>query len=345
MLSTILSVLLFVLKLIGFLLLFLLTLVLIILFVPVRYRMEGDSYHEKPIVGHIQITWFLHLINVQMNYLSKTLFYDLKIFGKVFFSNRPDFLEAKKEKEQAKRKKAKEKAQKKEHLKKEPVVAEEILVKDEIDYTEPDHEVIMESADSTVAAVEIAEEENKEALPYNPTRQPTVFPEEKTREKEQKEKTQKKRKEKESKKDSNEKKKTKEKKVNKKEGSLKEKKGIRERLDEVKSMMEEYQIMKLLTILKNTLFRVLKHILPRKLEGRLRFGLDDPGITGRITGYAAAFYPFYCKTLTLQPDFQEKCLEGDLKGSGRIRLAFFLWILITLLLKKEIRKLIRLILK
>lgn len=350
MLSTILSVLLFVLKIIGFILLFLLALLLIVLLVPIRYHFDGSAYVDKPITGNVHVTWFLHLIHVRVNYLSKKLTYELKIFGKVFVSNAPEFLKRKEERALKKAEKIRKKKEKSEKNQKESSsddnISESIVEEVKVEVSDSD-EVASAKENVSIDEKEMEEKipegdsksdlmEHKDPVPYNPTRQPTVFPEENQKKKGQKEKPKKK----ESRKDS----KT-GKKVKKDKEKKEDKKSISQKIEEVKAMMEEYQVMALLGILKVTLIRILKHVLPRKLEGYLHFGFDDPGLTGRATGYAAIFYPLYHKTLTLEPDFQEKVLEGELKGHGRIRLAFFIWILITLLLKKEIRNLIRIVLK
>ncbi|MBP3880135.1 MAG: hypothetical protein J6D46_07460, partial [Lachnospiraceae bacterium] len=56
--------------------------------------------------------------------------------------------------------------------------------------------------------------------------------------------------------------------------------------------------------------KLIGHVLPRKLKGYVRFGLDDPGRTGRVLAAVAPFYPKYGKTFSLEPDFEELVLEG-----------------------------------
>ena len=65
-----LPIILFILKLLGILVLILLGLVLgvllLILFVPVRYRIEG-SYYER-LKGKVRVTWLLHIVSVTAAY-------------------------------------------------------------------------------------------------------------------------------------------------------------------------------------------------------------------------------------------------------------------------------------
>ena len=89
---------------------------------------------------------------------------------------------------------------------------------------------------------------------------------------------------------------------------------------------------------KRLVFDAIKHIFPRRISGYLRYGFDDPSLTGRVTGAAAGFYPLYGDKIRLYPDFMEKVLEGDLCGSGRIRMGYLLFLIIRALLVKEIRQ-------
>ncbi len=62
-------------------------------------------------------------------------------------------------------------------------------------------------------------------------------------------------------------------------------------------------------------FQIIK---PSRLEGRVHFGLDDPAYTGQILGGLAVIYPLYQNYLMIEPDFENACLEGHLKGKGKI---------------------------
>lgn len=119
---------------------------------------------------------------------------------------------------------------------------------------------------------------------------------------------------------------------------------IKEKIDEGKKTWKEYHGAQLLEFAKKTIIRVMKHILPRKLQGYLRFGFDDPAWTGFVTGIAAMFYPRYHRTFILEPDFGEQCFVARCKGKGRIHLGFFLYIGITALMNRDVRVFIKKIL-
>lgn len=75
--------------------------------------------------------------------------------------------------------------------------------------------------------------------------------------------------------------------------------------------------------------QLLSAIKPKHLEGRVHFGMDDPATTGEILGGLAVALPLYGGFLEIRPDFENKVIEGLLKGYGRIRL----WSIVKIALK------------
>lgn len=90
----------------------------------------------------------------------------------------------------------------------------------------------------------------------------------------------------------------------------------------------------------NSIKRLLKHVLPGKISGYVRFGTGDPCSTGQILGLLAAFYGYYGRTLTIQPEFLEKCLETEVKIKGRVRIFTLLTVLLGLWFDKKFKLLI-----
>ena len=86
---------------------------------------------------------------------------------------------------------------------------------------------------------------------------------------------------------------------------------------------------------------MLKALLPKKVEGTIWFGTGDPCTTGELTGALAVLYGFYGDKLHLYPDFTQAVFMGELFIAGRIRLFTFLRICITVVLDKNVRRLIK----
>lgn len=67
---------------------------------------------------------------------------------------------------------------------------------------------------------------------------------------------------------------------------------------------------------------ILRHILPKKVRGYVRFGFSDPAATGQAIGAVGMFLPLIPEGLRVIPDFQEPCLEADVNLKGRIVLLY-----------------------
>lgn len=93
-----------------------------------------------------------------------------------------------------------------------------------------------------------------------------------------------------------------------------------------------------ITKLLSRITKLLKHILPKKLKGWVHFGMSDPASTGQLLARLAMLYPMYSDGLTLEPDFENKIIEGKLAASGRIRLGYIVWLVLTVILDKNIRQ-------
>lgn len=89
--------------------------------------------------------------------------------------------------------------------------------------------------------------------------------------------------------------------------------------------------------LKEELMRLLRFLKPKYLSGCVRFGFEDPSLTGKVLAWLSMFYGMYGEHLILQPDFQEKVLEGELHVGGKVRGSYFLIVLFYIWRSKEIR--------
>ena len=70
----------------------------------------------------------------------------------------------------------------------------------------------------------------------------------------------------------------------------------------------------------NKIFKLFKHILPRKLKATVGFGFEDPSTTGNALGYASIFYGIYGDNIELEPNFDEQVLYGKYALKGHIRM-------------------------
>ncbi len=86
---------------------------------------------------------------------------------------------------------------------------------------------------------------------------------------------------------------------------------------------------------------ILAIIKPDELEGFVHFGLDNPADTGQVLGIISMALPLYDGFLTVEPDFEKACLEGNLKGNGKIRLYSILKLVLKVIFNKNLIKVTR----
>ncbi|MGL5436697.1 MAG: DUF2953 domain-containing protein [Lachnospiraceae bacterium] len=121
---------------------------------------------------------------------------------------------------------------------------------------------------------------------------------------------------------------------------------IYDRLIEIKEkIIELFELLKkeekTLKLIWKQLRSLLKHFLPLRARGRIRFGFDDPYVTGQVLTYISPFYSTYGKRIDMIPVFEEQVLDGEIYLRGRIRVGTAVWILLVLWRDQNIRKLWR----
>ncbi len=114
--------------------------------------------------------------------------------------------------------------------------------------------------------------------------------------------------------------------------------GLSDRLDELQIKLERVSRKKekLVCLFENdknrlwldkTLFRLKKlllYLLPSLKRLRLHFGFDDPSVTGQLLGCLSICYPLCEDRMVLEPVFNGKVFDGDVRLTGNIRLYRFI---------------------
>lgn len=90
--------------------------------------------------------------------------------------------------------------------------------------------------------------------------------------------------------------------------------------------------------LKREICFLLRHYLPKKPQGRVLFGLQDPAATGQILGVLYVLQAFTDNNgLEIRADFERQVLETDLNIKGKIRICHVVRSGLSLLLSKDCR--------
>lgn len=301
-----LHVLVILLKISGFILLFFLLCILLVLITPFRYRFDLKKEEEQSVTGQARVTWFIAAVTFAAGYIDQSLEYKVRIFGFQILGNQPDFLAKKEEKQRrkAEKEKRKQEKQKKKGREEKPELSATSLerkpLKDSLTEAPPN----TDTSDSKLSDEDILTDEV-------PKKNHSF-----------------------SGKDSS------------KEVISKKKKSAGEKLSSIINKAKQLKAFydnhgeELIRKTWSIAYKVLKHVFPKKLSGYLRFGFDDPAATGYAAGLLAVLYPLYGRDFSMEPDFQESCFKADCRGFGKIRPIFFLYMIIWLLMDKNIRELI-----
>lgn len=88
--------------------------------------------------------------------------------------------------------------------------------------------------------------------------------------------------------------------------------------------------------------RLLKGILPKKLEGTLRIGTGDPASTGQVMAVYGILYPLLGDNIAITPDFEEPVIEGRLNIKGKITVFCILKTAWIIYFNKDLRRVMKL---
>ena len=83
--------------------------------------------------------------------------------------------------------------------------------------------------------------------------------------------------------------------------------------------------------------RLLRTLCPQKADVWLKFGFEDPALTGYALAMLSLIYPYVGEYTRLQPDFENKVLKGKAYVKGKIRVVHILIPALSLLLDKNVR--------
>lgn len=337
-----LHILLMILKIIGIILLILLALIIlvvaIILLVPIRYYANGS--YDKDIEVKTRISWLLRLIYIKVTYDStlhgkEQLHIVLRILGYPFYDNlRPKKLRKKKTKPPKTAKTVKDT----------PIIAEKSDAKNEIPRAENTIDTAVtntEVSDETIIDKTVTNETViKDAQPLAKD-VPVIEINENAAPKDTK-------------------------KISKikqciqfiksiperiKSGFVRIRSGFTNLADKIKSLAKKkdellaifYDTQNRLYLkkVKTCLLKIGRHILPRRLNGYLGFGFEDPSTTGYLLGVLSIFYPVYQDHLMLYPDFEAARLYGSITFRGRIRLAVLLVNGLKIILDRRFKEILK----
>ena len=305
-----LHILLIILKIIGIVLLVILGIILLllatILFVPIRYRFNGvcDSEVEEDffIEGAATVIWRPFLVKADVAYKDKALIYRVKVLGSLIFSSVDEKLGwlgrilARKVK-QAEKSSDKTSSSKQEDTS--PITTTTSL-NDELD------KLLDEKIDETIHKVEdevVVDKYQGDGI--GKKRDRVKFLDRLRKFVDNIKQV-----------------------INSIRDAFATAKSIKDKAKIIIDFIKQKRTKKALEAGKKYIFELLRYIRPRRFQGNIMFGFDDPANTGYVLGILGMLIPIYKDNINIVPDFGRQLFKGDMSGKGRIRVVFLLrWVI------------------
>lgn len=284
----------------------LLSVLLLILFCPVRYLIQGSKPEEdgmSELKGQVRVSWLFRGITFRFFYENKKAGTDFRILG-----ISPDKFRRRKKKVSVKEEKAEEKTFPAEKsLFEDEKILEKKIPEEKMSGENLSGDEMISSSEKIPSVIEEKEETGKSKVQEETDREKTEEISKKKLEK-------------------------------KKPGLLKR---FMEKIKSIPSKIRKIRLTIKRTCVKiewwkrffsnprikeaisfcwKDIKKLIRHILPIKVEGNVTFGFEDPSITGRIVALLGMTIPFHKNCIQIMPLFQtdRNILEGTIKMKGRI---------------------------
>lgn len=116
---------------------------------------------------------------------------------------------------------------------------------------------------------------------------------------------------------------------------------LKRKWESVKKFFRSKMFREALLHAKKEVLYSLKKAAPKKVTGTVRFGFDDPALTGETLGILGMIYGKLPKDLSIQPDFEQEILQGDVRMKGSFQAVTAAGIALRLFRDQNLRKTIR----
>ena len=116
---------------------------------------------------------------------------------------------------------------------------------------------------------------------------------------------------------------------------------LKRKWESVKKFFRSKMFREALLHAKKEVLYFLKKAAPKKVTGTVRFGFNDPALTGETLGILGRIYGKLPKDLSIQPDFEQEILQGDVRMKGSFQAVTAAGIALRLFRDQNLRKTIR----
>lgn len=114
---------------------------------------------------------------------------------------------------------------------------------------------------------------------------------------------------------------------------------VRDNIKYYWELLQEESTKEAFGLCSKRLLKIIKNISPRKYEVKLHLGFEDPAVMGNVLAVWGMLYPFHMGKVDIEPEFDQKVMEGSFRLKGKMSIHVFLWTLWLLVTDKNIKQL------
>ncbi|MDO4337592.1 MAG: DUF2953 domain-containing protein [Eubacteriales bacterium] len=95
--------------------------------------------------------------------------------------------------------------------------------------------------------------------------------------------------------------------------------GVYAKIDWWKQFLTHPRTKEALSLVRGTLVKLLRHVFPTRIDGKLTFGSEDPSVTGTVLALFGVTMPLHKNCIEICPVFEgTNILKGNIRLKGRI---------------------------
>ena len=125
------------------------------------------------------------------------------------------------------------------------------------------------------------------------------------------------------------------------EGAMKKLRVLFEKISEYINFINRKSTRRAFKKMKYIVIRVVKHVFPKRIRGKIDFGFEEPHLTGQALGGIAMAYDMFGidpEEVEVFPHFDKEMIDARLGYRGRIFIVFLLYYAIKFFVDPDIRK-------
>lgn len=115
---------------------------------------------------------------------------------------------------------------------------------------------------------------------------------------------------------------------------------VTEKVNSVKAVINNQEYRELAGFLFEQLKALLVKIKPKKYDINIRYGFDDPYTTGKVSMYAAVLWGMLGIDANIMPEFEQKIFEGSVFLKGRVTVFSLIVIAVKVYFNKLFKKIV-----